>query len=55
MKKKKYVQPTKYEEEDYSLKVEAVDTLTKAINEGTIKEIPEEQKKEEQHPYKVDK
>ena len=55
MKKKKYVQPTKYEEEDYSLKVEAVETLTKAINEGTVKEIPEEQKKEEQHPYKVDK
>jgi len=55
MKKKKYIQPTKYEEEDYSLKVEAVETLTKAINEGTIKEIPEEQKKAEQQSYKVDK
>ena len=55
MKKKKYVEPTKYEEEEYSLKVDAVETLTKAINEGTVKEISEEQKKTEQQPYKQDK
>ena len=54
MKKKKNVyQQTKYEEEDYSLKTEAVEKLTKAINEGIAEEIPEEEK--EQRPYNVDK
>ena len=52
-KKKNTYQQTKYEEEDYSLKTEAVEKLTKAINEGIAEEIPEEEK--ELRPYKVDK
>lgn len=42
-------------QEDYTLKTEAVDKLTKSLKEGAYEEIPQTDKEKGLDPYKVDK